>query len=339
MAILKKIKQAFGFSGSEFDDDEEIFGDSTQHQLELESGDSVNRTGDMGTSYDRDFQDSVDTMPSERIDAIFTTVVNEFNKALPNFISQGIDAETQRKFLYDALTDDCKAFLQRVQSNSLELCNRRWERERISLNNELNNLRERKKSLEENESDKSKQLLSAERQKRALNERIHDLESQIATLEAEKDQYELETRSLVNKLRVSNMVNEGMEIPDVSTYESRIAELSSQIEKLSYDNEILTGKNDELIKANESLVKNSDELKASNHEAESKVKELTASNTDLSQQLENMKLKIEMTDVMLNDLNARASTASKDAETQSAELELLKTKLKDALQRVKQYPT
>lgn len=333
MAILKKIKQAFGFSGSEFDDDEEIFGDSTRHQLELESGDSVNRTGDMGTPYDRDFQDTVDTMPSEQIDAIFTTVVNEFNKALPNFISQGIDAETQRKFLYDALTDDCKDFLQRVQSNSLEFCNRRWERERISLNNELNNLRERQKSLEENESDKSKQLLSAERQKRALNERIHDLESQIATLEAEKDQYELETRSLVNKLRVSNMVNEGMEIPDVSTYESRIAELSSQIEKLSCDNETLTGKNDELLRINESLVKNSDELKASNQDAESKVKELTASNTDLSQQLENMKLKIEMTDVMLNDLNTRASTASKDAEAQSAELELLRTKLKDALQR------
>lgn len=319
MAIFRKLKQAFGFSGAEYDDEDDAYGvDSASQSREHHDNQSAgNDFTQVSTDTAADVDDAVATeLPVEQIDAIFATVVAEFNKALPAFVAEGANAEAQRRFLYDALNDDTKTFLQRVQSRAVELCNRRWEKERLSLNARLTELKARQQSLEATESEKSKQLLSAERQKRALNERVHDLESQIATLEAEKDQYELETRSLVNKLRVSNMVNEGMEIPDVSTYEERIAAMQADIDRLTGENETLTAA------AAESAA-----------QSEAKTKQLTDANAELQHQVDSLKMKVDMTDVMINDLNTRASSASKEAESQAAELESLRQKLKDAIER------
>ncbi|MDE6402772.1 MAG: hypothetical protein K2K86_03070, partial [Muribaculaceae bacterium] len=319
MAIFRKLKQAFGFSGSEYDDEDDAYGvDSAAQSREHRDNQSTgNEFTQVSTDTVADVDDAVTTeLPVEQIDAIFATVVAEFNKALPAFIAEGANAEAQRRFLYDALNDDTKVFMQRVQSRAVELCNRRWEKERLSLNARLTELKARQQSLETTESEKSKQLLSAERQKRALNERVHDLESQIATLEAEKDQYELETRSLVNKLRVSNMVNEGMEIPDVSTYEERIAAMQADIDRLTGENETLTAA------AAESAA-----------QSEAKTKQLIDANAELQHQVDSLKMKVDMTDVMINDLNTRASSASKEAESQAAELESLRQKLKDAIER------
>ena len=319
MAIFRKLKQAFGFSGAEYDDEDDAYGVDASVQSRDRRGNHVSATAPaQGSADDIAVVDDVapQELPAEQIDAIFATVVAEFNKALPAFVAEGANTDSQRRYLYDALSDDTKAFLQRVQSTAVEHCNRRWERERVSLNTRVAELQERQRSLEATESDKSKQLLSAERQKRALNERIHDLESQIATLEAEKDQYELETRSLVNKLRVSNMVNEGMEIPDVSTYEDRISALQADIDRLNGEKDSLTAA------AAESAA-----------EAEAKVKQLTDTNAELQKQVDALNMKVEMTDVMLNDLNNRASAASKESESQMAELESMRQKLKDAIQR------
>lgn len=40
---------------------------------------------------------------------------------------------------------------------------------------------------------------------------MHELETRIAALEAEKEQFELENKSLVNKLKVSNVHQEELE--------------------------------------------------------------------------------------------------------------------------------
>lgn len=311
MAIFRKLKQAFGFSGSDYDDEDDAFDVNQSERYDNDAARSAYSQPAADAVAQQDDAAEIE-MPVEQIDAIFATVVAEFNKALPAFIADGANAEAQRRYLYEALNEDTKAFMQRVQSRATELCNRRWEKERLSLNARVAELKERQQSLETTESEKSRQLLSAERQKRALNERIHDLESQIATLEAEKDQYELETRSLVNKLRVSNMLNEGMEIPDVSTYEDRITSLQADIDRLNGEKE---------------------ELTASAAESEQTIRELKATNDELKQQIDGLKIKVDMTDVMINDLNNRASSASKQAETQNEELESLRQKLKDAIER------
>lgn len=308
MGIFSKLKHAFGFGGNEFEDEEDTFGiDATVQSL------SRNNDNDAGSSADRQaVPDSLteagdsaaeEAEPEVPLDSIFQTVVEEFNRAMPEFIGTGANADAQRRHLYDALDADVRKLLESLHSDAAERCSRRWERERRSLNNDVNAMKERLKTVGENEADKNKQLLSAERQKRALTERVHDLEAQIANLEAEKDQYELETRSLVNKLRVSNMVNEGVEIPDVTTYETRIEELNARIGELTAGIEEQTARNTSL-------------------EEEKK---------EVESQLSALKVKVEMSDVMINDLNKRASGALCSLKERDAEVEEYKKKLDQAV--------
>lgn len=324
MGLFSKIRQAFGFGGNDFDDEEDTFAiDATVQPRSRNNGTvaddvtpAVGNTAVTGTAV---VDEAAGTMPPVPLDSIFNTVVEEFNRAMPSFIGAGANAESQRQHLLEALDADVRQFLSSLQARAAEQCERRWEHDRMKLNGELDAAHSRLKSLEENESDKGKQLLSAERQKRALNERIHDLESQVANLEAEKDQYELETRSLVNKLRVSNMLNEGIEIPDVSTYESLIAEHKRNL--------------DEAHEHADALAADIDRLKSQNAELTSLNSALEADKRNLGEQLEALRVKTEMTDVMINDLNMRASTASKDVKQRDSEIESLKEKLNESVQR------
>lgn len=51
-------------------------------------------------------------------------------------------------------------------------------------------------------------ITSLDRQKAALNERINQYENKVATAEAEREQYQLECKSLMNKLKVASVNDE-----------------------------------------------------------------------------------------------------------------------------------
>lgn len=312
MGILKKIKQAFGFDNDDVDD----FDLAEQIDSRTEEAGMFSQANASGCDSCPDSSVVDNVEPEIPIDSIFITVVDEFNKAMPSFLASGANCEAQRRHLYEALDADIKQFMQSLNANALECCNRRWERERSRLNNDVASMKERLKRLEESESEKGKQLLSAERQKRAIQERVRDLESQVANLEAEKDQYELETRSLVNKLRVSNLLNEGAEIPDITTFENRINELQKEL--------------DDRTAAHETAI---EQMRDEKTELHSRYMALEATNRDLNEQLNALKIKTDMTDVMLNDLNQRASSAAKEVQQRDAEIALLKESLKEAESR------
>lgn len=61
---------------------------------------------------------------------------------------------------------------------------------------------------------------------------MHELEARIAALEAEKEQFELENKSLVNKLKVSNVHQEELEAASAEIERLR-AELKTQKENIS----------------------------------------------------------------------------------------------------------
>lgn len=300
MGFFDKLKQAFGFGGNEYEEEEDTFGIDATVQPRQRRNDDEERDSVPGEENVAGQPDAApeDPEPSIPLDSIFNTVVEEFNRAMPSFIGSGVNAEAQRSHLYEALDADVKKLLESLRNDATQRCNRRWEKERRALNGDVSAMRDRLRTAEENETEKGKQLLSAERQKRALTERVHDLEAQIANLEAEKDQYELETRSLVNKLRVSNMVNEGVEIPDVTTYEKRIGELTDE-------NNVLT----------------------------ERATALEAENKDLSSQLSALKVKSDMADVMLNDLNTRAASSAKDVQARDEQIEALRQQLSEAAEQ------
>ena len=135
-------------------------------------------------------------------DAIFDTVVKIFNESLPEFLQSSVDEKSQREYIYEALDASMKSYLDKVAENAGKACDRRFENERRSMQEEMDELRKRVQQEEIDSSESKKQQLSAQRQKRALNERISEQEKQIAALQAENEQYLLENKSLLNKVRM-----------------------------------------------------------------------------------------------------------------------------------------
>ncbi|MDE6081550.1 MAG: hypothetical protein K2F70_04720, partial [Muribaculaceae bacterium] len=125
---------------------------------------------------------------------------------------------------------------------------------------------------EETAGERKRQQLSAERQKRALTERIHDLENKINELHAEREQFELENKSLVNRLRVYSVQDE-----DVNVLREQVISLQEQLKNAA----------------------GRPEGDTANQPVEGTVVS--------DQEMEQLKMKQEMADTMINDLNRTAA--------------------------------
>ncbi len=212
MSFFNSIKRSLGFGGND-EDDENIYADTADASEQSES------TTDT-TSKDKTADISPLTFDPLIQQRIFTRVLEIFNDSLPKFINDTIDREAQTKFLLEALDQDIKKYLDELGRTAEAHCEKRWEQSRSALTSELETLRTHAGAVEKKSGDILQKQLSADRQKRALSERVHDLETQIAKLEAEREQFELENRSLVNKLKVMNVQQE-----DVDRLQSELKEL------------------------------------------------------------------------------------------------------------------
>ncbi|MDO5395627.1 MAG: hypothetical protein Q4F07_06655 [Bacteroidales bacterium] len=200
MAFFKKIKYALGLNAEEDDDaiiadDPDINENVIGRQYTEISGPGQSKTAE-----------SVSLSPDAAMQQrIFTHVVEIFNASLPDFISKSVNPEAQRKYLFDALDADIKDYIGSMSDNARKKCSEEWTRDRQKLQDKVNELESRARDIENRRNELTQKQLSAERQRRALTDRVHDLEKQILTLEAEREQYQLESKSLLNKLKVANV--------------------------------------------------------------------------------------------------------------------------------------
>lgn len=310
MAIFKKIKKAFGFSESDYEEEEnnEYIRSATVTPLNQRGKDSQVENP-IATEHgmqnaDAGHEQAIPKLPETVPDEIFDTVVSIFNSALPDFLKETIDKKSQREYIYNALSESMKKYITNLSDIAEKRTEMAWFNERSRLKTEMDSIQQKAKQIEDSSAEWKEQKLSAERQKRALSERVHDLEKQMAAYEAEKEQYELENKSLVNKLRA------------VSIQENDIEAMNQENSRLR----------DELakLKAQETSANNT-------AETEQTIKELSETNLTLKNDLELLKKRSEIADAMINDLNHRASTAQKSlAEKESllneAQIELEKVK-------------
>ena len=143
-----------------------------------------------------------------------------------------MDKEAEKKYLFDRLDKPFKEFISAVNERARESVSRKWKTEHLNLTKEMEEARVKMRELEEQRNTMQSAQLSAERQKRAVAEKVHELETRIAALEAEKEQFELENKSLVNKLKVSNVHQEELEAASAEIERLR-AELKTQKENIS----------------------------------------------------------------------------------------------------------
>ncbi|MDE6137427.1 MAG: hypothetical protein K2F97_08125 [Muribaculaceae bacterium] len=202
MSFFSKFRRALGF------DDDSIF-EADEAASEADAAIVVDDP-------DRETLSAAERDLADLREGIFTHVLSVFNSALPDFLARSSDPEAQRRLLYDSLDQGLKDYLARVAADADSRCEARWNAEHSELRAEMEALRHKAEQVERDRADIKERQLSADRQKRALSDRLKDLESQVSRLEAEREQYDLENKSLVNKLKVYAVQHPGdIEVADV----------------------------------------------------------------------------------------------------------------------------
>lgn len=242
--------KVLGFSSSDDDDFDDMSGLPSglpvNHQASRET--SSARTA---TSANPDTADSKSAMSSESNPEdfvfpveVFDSLLEVFNDAQPDFIRKCVDINAQRQYLYDTLNSAFKDYFAGFQNKAVRMADRRSEDLMRRIDAESSELRQQLESARKSLAEAKEQNMSAMRQRRAFNERIRDLEQQVETEKAEKDQYALETKSLLNKLKVAKVngasydesAQELLTLRDtVADLQSRLASTTAELEQLRVD--------------------------------------------------------------------------------------------------------
>lgn len=326
MSIFGKVKQALGFSDVDdyfdtMEDDSSVASYNKVSQPEVKSSkESINKEN----------VEPEDKLPLE----IFDSVIKIFNDSLPDFIKSSLDVNAQRQYIYNSLNQGMKDYLEKAVADARQRGELKWKDEKSKLQSEISQLKVQNKNVDEQRSEWQKQQLSAERQKRAMSERLHDLEKQVATLEAEKEQYDLENKSLMNKLKVSSVLD-----GDIEVMRQQIIDLQTQLKEaqaqqpendlqtaIDAANQTIAEKDNEIASLKEQLLaseKSESEEGITNgaiEELNKKNEELIAQNKTLDEAVQQLKAKEAVADAMINDLNNKASEAIHKLEEKEREL-------------------
>lgn len=309
MAFFNKLKSVFGFSGEEYEIEENELSqrDATVTPLaqrrqaasaSAKPGEKVVTSGGSADVAPCEIQTS-ELQKGNCPAAIFNKVVEIFNESLPPFLRECVDPEKQAKYIHDALDDSMKSYLAQIDRDADSRMKVKLENGQSALRQEIETLREKAKKIEDTSAEWKEQKLSAERQKRALSERVHDLEKQVDSFNAEKEQYELENKSLVNKLRALSIQDGDMDA------------LRSENETLRNEIKILKENAPKTIvpAVDQETLKQLDRLKDSVDDLAAQKETLMRERNILANDIVVLKKKCEISDVMLNDLNHKASSA------------------------------
>ncbi len=218
MSFISSIKRAFGFGS---DEDDELYADAVASDPSADAPQTHPEASEAAPQH----ASGAGQLQAPAIDPevkarIFDGVVAVFNEALPDFLNRSVDPEAQSRRLSEMLDDGLNAYLDSLVKSA---CDYAESKVRVASDNarqESSRLRTELQQLEHQRSSIREQQLSAERRRRALDDRVRDLEGQLADVESQREQFELENRSLLNKLKVADFQ------PGV------VEEMSAQIEQL-----------------------------------------------------------------------------------------------------------
>lgn len=345
MSFFNGLKKAFGFG--EDDLDEEVEGIDARvtpyrrrDEAERSQEDAVGASADASVSLSDAARDAAQPHAAEPSaleapaavspDVIFEAVVKIFNEALPQFLGESVDEKRQREYLYRALDGSMKSYLEQVAADARRHCGEQFEGERRSLHQEIESLREKARQEENGLEELKKQQLSAERQKRALSEKVHELEKLTATLQAENEQYMLENKSLLNKIRLTSVtasVAEGAN-DEAEALAAKIEELNALVASQKAQNEALQAE----LEAQKAAAEVRDaELEAQKAAAEAATSEAVKAETDALKEAAEKADREAKENMMALDSNRRKLTAvTEQLQTATAEVEHLREQLEEA---------
>ncbi|MDE5629792.1 MAG: hypothetical protein K2I69_09570 [Muribaculaceae bacterium] len=309
MSFSSAVRRLFGFGDSE---DDEII-----ENYMSESDESVDEQVPEANATSTDVPQlaPLPTIDPEMKARIFDGVLAIFNEALPDFISKSIDPAAQRARLLAALDKSADEYLTNLVAEAERHAESKLRASSDAAHREADKLKEQMQQLEQQRQSLREQQLSADRRRRALADRVNDLESRIASAEAEREQYQLENKSLLNKLKVAD-IQPGV----VDQLTQEIEQLKAQLQA---GNSADTGN-----KEVESLKEQLAEALQKTEESEKRVIELQNEITTLNNEAdstraanENLKEQQTMGQAMYNDLQTKLAEEREKTRGLEAELD------------------
>ena len=347
MAFFKSIKRAFGFDTEEFEDDFPEGIDATVTPLKERMA-AVPQQAAIPAEAAADAEEAEVVAPADPPgddaadeDAvrqlIFRHAVKIINESLPAFISSAIDPLEQEKYLLNALDDGVKQYLSELERRARRSYDDRWAREKNALDGQFETLREKLRKGEEDGAEAKKQQLSAERQKRALSERVHDLEKQVDSLQAENEQYLLENKSLVNKLRICSVQerdsDEAREELNAKTAE--IAALKAEIEKLKAEADEQKARLEQLSEGADQAAATHELSQAMVNDLQTRAREAATRAEEAAARLAEANGRVSDVSAELAESKALAAQLRSDADAARTQAEELRGQLGKARQQLK----
>lgn len=255
---------------------------------------------------------AADDTPGE----LFNAVVELFNRWSPAFVSECIDTERQRRYIYDSLSAELRARLDRQPSSAsvqtapaglpavapvATVGDSDRDAAAARMADEISRLRAENAKTASLRDALEQARLSAERQKTALTDRIHALSEQLRAAEEKNEKMAL--AAATGSSATSRQARHEAELKELT---DKAETLSAEAAKLREENETLRGEGEKLRGELESA---------------------TARVSDLTVQNEQFAAKSKMSDQMLSELNSRCGATAKELEQARAEIKRQKEEI------------
>lgn len=207
MTFFNNIKQILGFSGTEEEEETTVQGPEHSTYINPFKEDGLQKKAPDTTQQEKP-QSTAKPDPCAKMNRdIVEKIIGVLNISIPEYVKKYIDNDAQQKYVENLIGTDLDRYASDVKAACEEAARVEWQQERMDMEQKMASCENRFREIAAKNEELKGKVMSGDRQKIALNERIAQLESRTATAEAERDQFQLECKGLMNKLKVA-AVNE-----------------------------------------------------------------------------------------------------------------------------------
>ena len=322
MTFLSSIKRALGIDSDDFIEEEMDNGEYkvTTHD-ELASSTNASAPGESSVKQPLTAAAPANgsDIPDEAIEALLKVI----NAGVPEFIRNSIDIEIQKRQVMDAMGDPFRESIRKIKADAVAAEQQAAAQYKASAEAQIKQLNASVAEASAKYNELKTAHTSIERQKKALSERLRDLEDKkIPAYEAEKEQFQIEIKSLLNKMKVMQVKTD-----DVDYFKNENTRLQAELNKLRAAAVEAETDRQKITAAEEALKARCAELEARCAEQASEIADVKAkSESDLNAlkasheaQMSDIKSQLEVSVAMVDSLRKKAAEANAKLEELKAE--------------------
>lgn len=138
-------------------------------------------------------------------DEIVERVARVLEETLPDYAKRCIDKKAQSDYVRGIIGESLQDCIASIYADAEKKAQSRWNDDRAAIEHEHSEAKRRCADLARKNEDMSARMMSVERQKTTLADRVNSLEQRVQTAEAERDQFHMESKGLMNKLKVAQL--------------------------------------------------------------------------------------------------------------------------------------